>query len=299
MADGGAPLPVTVLTGFLGAGKTTLLVKLLGGAPDARAAVILNEIGVAGTEELDVKQATLELTQGCVCCVRADDLVAALEGLRGRDDVERVIVETTGIADPLALTFVLERPDLEPICRLDGVITVVDGLGWEKTRVAEWESQVRAADLVVVSKVDLAGEAALVPLAAAVAELNPAARLLRAGEADAQVVLDVERGPRPGGVDPAAAPAHSGFNAVSIAGDARYDADRLEDWLESLPPEVYRAKGLARVGDERWMAFHVVGGRAQVDLEARAPAHGQSRMVFIGRGVDEAALKRELESSRT
>lgn len=286
------PLPVTVLTGFLGAGKTTLLVSLLKSTPEARAAVILNEIGIAGTEELDVKQAMLELTQGCVCCVRADDLVAALDELRRRDDVDRVIVETTGVADPLALTFVLERPDLAETCSLDGVVTVVDSLAWEKSQVGEWESQVRAADLIVLSKVDVTGEAALPRVLSLIAELNPAARVLRAAEADAQVVFDVERVARAR----AAHAAHSGFNAVSIASDEMYDADRLEDWLETLPPEVYRAKGLARIGDEEWMSFHVVAGRAQVDLMAARPEHGQSRMVFIGRGVEEDDLRRELEA---
>jgi G3E family GTPase len=287
-----APLPVTVLTGFLGAGKTTLLVRLLRDAPDARAAVILNEIGIAGTEELDVKQQKLELTQGCVCCVRADDLVAALDGLRGREGVERVIVETTGVADPLALTFVLERPDLAEICSLDGVITVVDALAWETTQVGEWEAQVRAADLIVLSKVDVAGEASLPRLLALLHELNPAARVLRAPEADALVVLDVER---VGRVEAARA-AHSGFNAVSIVSDGEFDAERLEDWLETLPPEIYRAKGVARVGEDEWLSFHVVAGRAQVEPRARRPAHGESRMVFIGRHVVEADLRRELEA---
>jgi G3E family GTPase len=287
------PLPVTVLTGFLGAGKTTLLVRLLDAAPDARAAVVLNEIGVAGTEELDVKQAYLELTQGCVCCVRSDDLIAALGELGRRDDVARVIVETTGVADPLALTFVLERPDLEAVCRLDGVVTVVDATNLA-TGVPEWEAQVRAADLVVASKLDLAGDGALERVAAAVAERNAAARTIAAREADAQVVFGVERVARSAG----GRAAHSGFGAVSVVGAEEYDADRLEDLLEELPAEVVRAKGIARVGGGRWMAFHVVGGRAQVNLAARAPAHGESRLVFIGKRIDEAALRAALAGAR-
>jgi G3E family GTPase len=285
-----APLPVTVLTGFLGAGKTTLLVRLLRQAPDAGAAVILNELGVAGTEELEVKQAYLELTQGCVCCVRADDLIAALASLRGRDDVARVIVETTGVADPLALTFVLERPDLEAVCRLDGVVTVVDAVA-PAVGVPEWEAQVRAADLVLVSKLDLGG--GLDEVASLVRARNPAARVLAASEADPEVVFGVERVTRAG--QPLG---HSGFAAVSVAGPELYDAERLEDLLESLPKAVVRAKGIVRVGDGRWMSFHVVAGRAQVNLEASAPAHGESRLVFIGRGVDEAALRASLAAIR-
>ena len=283
-------LPVTVLTGFLGAGKTTLLVRLLEQATDARAAVILNEIGVAGTEELDVKQAYLELTQGCVCCVRADDLIAALGSLHEREDVARVIVETTGIADPLALTFVLERPDLEAVCRLDGVVTVLDASA-PAVGVLEWEAQVRAADLVLASKLDLGG--GLAEVASLVEARNPAARVLASGDADSEVVFGIERTRRAG--EPLG---HSGFAAVSVVGKETYDAERLEDLLEELPAEVVRAKGIARVGEARWLSFHVVAGRAQVNLEANPPAHGESRLVFIGRGVNEAALRKSLAAAR-
>ena len=279
-------LPVTLVTGFLGAGKTTVLVRLLEQAPEARAAVILNEIGVAGTEELHGKQAYLELTQGCVCCVRADDLIDALGSLQGRDDVARVIVETTGIADPLALTFVLERPDLEAVCRLDGVVTVVDATA-PAVGIPEWEAQMRAADLVLVSKLDVGGR--LDEVASLVRARNPAARMLAAAEADPELVFGVERTAHAG--QPLG---HSGFAAVSVVGGEIYDADRLEDLLEQLPPSVVRAKGIARVGAGRWMSFHVVAGRAQVNLEAGAPPHGESRLVFIGRGVDEPALRESL-----
>jgi G3E family GTPase len=285
-----------VLTGFLGAGKTTLLVRLLRDAPEARAAVVLNEIGVAGTEDLDVKQQQLELTQGCVCCVRADDLIAALDDLAKRTDIDRVIIETTGVADPLALTFVLERPDVAERCRLDGVITVVDAEGFESMRGPEWDSQVRSADLIVVSKLDLAPPAAAARVVAALREINPVARVLPAAEANATVLFDVDQVGARGG---SAHAHHTGFSALSIVDRAaRFEPDALEDLLETLPSEIVRAKGVAALTDGRWMSFHVVGGRAQVDLEARKPAHGESRLVFIGRKVDEAALRAALDDAR-
>ena len=89
-----------------------------------------------------------------------------------------------------------------------------------------------------------------------------------------------------------------GAPAVSVVGREVYDAGRLEDLLEQLPSSVVRAKGIARVGDARWMSFHVVAGRAQVNLEAAVPAHGESRLVFIGRDVDEASLRESLAAAR-
>jgi G3E family GTPase len=255
------PLPVTVLTGFLGAGKTTLLCRLLKQPHDARIALIINEIGIAGTEEVEVSESEfLELTQGCVCCVRAADLRAALEQIAARGDVDRIVIETTGVADPLALTFVLERPDLADLVRLDAVITVVDAANWERTRVAEWDAQVGAADLIVLSKLDLT--AAL------------------------ELLLDVQRADRPASGPHAQ---HSGFEVVSITSDGSHDADALEDLLEELPPAVYRAKGVVRTASG-WIGFHVVAGRVQVE-PTRAPEHGQSRVVFLGRGLADPDLR--------
>jgi G3E family GTPase len=278
-------LPVTVLTGFLGAGKTSLLVRLLRQPHDARIAVVLNEIGVAGTEELELDEASfLELTQGCVCCVRASDLRAALADLSARGDVDRVVVETTGIADPLALTFVLERPDMEDLARLDAVVTVVDAANWDKTRVPEWTAQVGAADLVVLAKTDIASETGR--LRAAVSEINRAARILDAADVSLEVVLDVER-------RSTAAPAehahHSGFEATTIDSSAVYDRDSLEDLLEALPPEVYRAKGIVRT-EAGWIAFHVVGGRVQTAPSER-PQHDRTRIVLIAHGANDAELR--------
>jgi G3E family GTPase len=282
-----APLPVTVLTGFLGAGKTSLLIRVLRQAHETRIAVVLNEIGLAGTEELAVDEAEyLELTQGCVCCVRASDLRAALEGLAARQDLDRVVIETTGVADPLALTWVLERPDMADLARLDAVVTVIDAANWQATRVDEWDAQVRAADLIILGKTDL--HPPTPALLEALRALNPAARILDgADELPIAVLLDVEHR----ATAPAAAHAHhSGFAAVSIADAAEHDRDALEDLLEALPPEVFRAKGLVRT-DEGWIAFHVVAGRLQVEPTA-APAHGESRVVFLGRRIEDAQLRK-------
>jgi len=296
-------LPVTVLTGFLGAGKTTLLVRLLREPHQARLAVVINEVGLAGTEELEVDEASfLELTEGCVCCVRATDLVAALAELSARGDVDRVVIETTGIADPLALTFVLERPDLAETARLDGVITVVDAVSWRKTRVAEWDAQVGAADLLVLAKTDVEPETA--ELRAVLAELNPSARILDGSELPLEVLLDVEGAPlgsAPGSAEPRGAPegaphrpaapaAHSSFAAVSISDGEVHDRERLEDLLEGLPSEVYRAKGIVST-EAGWVAFHVVGGRVQVAPTER-PLHGESRVVFLGRRIPDAQVRK-------
>jgi len=285
------PLPVTVLTGFLGAGKTTLLIRLLHEPHDARIAVVLNEVGIAGTEELEVDEASfLELTSGCVCCVRADDLRAALSDLAARGDVDRVVVETTGIADPLALTFVLERPDLADLARLDAVVTVVDAENWQRTRVPEWDAQVGAADLLVVAKTDLVSDTHA--LRAALGGLNPGARILAGNDLPLEVVLDVERRGAPAVAGPAR---HSGFGATSIVSAMLHDRDRVEDLLEALPGEVFRAKGVVATG-AGWIAFHVVGGRVQVE-PITTPAHGESRVVFLGQGVDEAELRRRFAAT--
>ena len=120
-------LPVTIVTGFLGAGKTTLLRALVDARENLRIGLVINEFGEAG---IDVPpggdRAYIELAQGCACCIRSPDLVRAMDELSARGDLDRVLVETSGLADPLPIEWAIARPELLDRVRVDAVVGVVD-----------------------------------------------------------------------------------------------------------------------------------------------------------------------------
>ena len=205
-------LPLSVLTGFLGAGKTTLLSRLLKGTTAgnydlADTAVIINEFGEVGLDHLlveHVDDGIVLLSTGCLCCTLRGDLIDALERLlrsldNGRAVFSRVIIETTGLADPApVLHTLMMHPYLVMRYRLDGIITVVDAVNGLATLDAHPEAvkQVAVADRLVVTKTDLltspADRASLGALRERLHTLNPAApiRDAAAGEADAAHLLN-------------------------------------------------------------------------------------------------------------
>src|SRR5262245_29186714 len=189
------PIPLTVLTGFLGAGKTSLLNRLVSDPALAKTAVIINEFGEIGLDHLLVKpirDGVVLLQSGCLCCTLRGDLVDALEELlrdldNGRAVFRRVILETTGLADPApVLQTAMAHPYLVLRYRLDGVITVVDAVNGAATLDAHLESvkQVAVADRIVLSKTDLIDTSerrrAKDELMARLRALNPAAPILDA-----------------------------------------------------------------------------------------------------------------------
>jgi G3E family GTPase len=194
------PIPLTVLTGFLGAGKTSLLNRLIHDPALADTAVIINEFGEIGLDHLLVKpirDGVVLLQSGCLCCTLRGDLVDALEQLlrdldNGRAVFRRVILETTGLADPApVLQTAMAHPYLVLRYRLDGVITVVDAVNGAATLDAHMESvkQVAVADRIVLSKTDLVAAPenarARAALAARLRALNPAAPILDAATGEA------------------------------------------------------------------------------------------------------------------
>jgi G3E family GTPase len=323
----GAPIPLTVLTGFLGAGKTSLLNRLLKDPALAETAVIVNEFGEIGLDHLLVEYVegnVMLLSTGCLCCTLRGDLVTTLEQLlrgldNGRMSFRRVIVETTGLADPApVLHTAMVHPYLAMRFRLDGVVTVVDAVNGDATLDAHPESvkQAAVADRIVLTKTDLLDTPerrdAAARLRARLAALNPAAPVLdaAAGEATAARLIDC------GLYDPARkipdvtrwladeayAAAHDHdhhhhdvnrhddrIRAFTLASDKAIAAATLEMFLELVRamhgPRLLRLKGIVKVAEtpDTPVVIHGVQHvfHPPVTLPAWPDEVRKTRLVFI------------------
>lgn len=198
-------VPVTILTGFLGAGKTTLLKRILSEYHGRRIAVIENEFGPESIDNdllvQDSDEEIIELSNGCVCCTVRGDLMRTLNDLRakrqaGQLNFERVIIETTGMANPgpVCQTFFMDD-DIAEYYRLDAVVTVVDAKHGMETLDAQPEAQkqVGFADRILVSKKDLVTEAEYQALRERLVRINPRASItpVHFGEADLKAIIDI------------------------------------------------------------------------------------------------------------
>lgn len=184
------PIPVSIVTGFLGAGKSTLLNRLLGDPSLADAAVIINEFGEVGIDHLLVERSgdsIIELSNGCLCCTVRGELIDTLADLLDRMQtgrirpVGRVIIETTGLADPVpVLMAIMAHPAIAATFVIDGVVTLVDAVAGIGTleRHDEAVRQVAVADRLVITKTDLVSADAVAGLAARLSAINPSAEIV-------------------------------------------------------------------------------------------------------------------------
>ena len=326
-------IPVNVLTGALGSGKTTLLKALLRAPRLTGTMVLVNELGEIGIDHHLVEHAsesTLLLENGCLCCAMRDDLKTALKDLHSRRDrgeiprYERVVVETTGIADPVPIAYtLLAEPVLQHHYRLGNVVTVVDAVNIpaQLDRFTESVRQVALADRLVVSKLDLAGPGALETLHPRLTALNPAAPIIAADSPDLDPVdllisdsydrqtksRDVERWMR---ATHDAAVAHGGHDSHPDAITACcFTFDTVLDWtafgvwmsmlLHRHGDRVLRMKGLLNVAGVPGPVLingvqHLVHPPAHLD---RWPDEDRrSRLVVISHGLDRDEIECSLHA---
>lgn len=307
--------PVVLVTGFLGSGKTTLIAQLLR-QPDLRnTAVIVNELGEVGIDHhllRRVDERTVLLANGCLCCTLRDDLATELRDLLNRRDAaeippfDRVVVETTGIADPTPIVNTLLVDALVPHhYELEALVATVDGQ--HGIRGDEAIKQIAAADTLVVTKPDLAGAAELDALERELAALNPTAAVLRVahGEVDPGVLLAPGRQLPPRWADASSVSNGShpdAIAAVLLEPETSLDWTGFGVWLTMLlharGTDVLRVKGLLDVGEEGPLLVncvqHAVHPPEHLDVwpdDVRG-----SRLVFIGRGLDRPTLERSLRA---
>jgi G3E family GTPase len=318
--------PVTVLTGFLGAGKTTLLNHLLRQPELARTAVLVNEFGEIGLDHLLVEKlddTTVLLNAGCLCCTVRGDLARVLREMlprARRDEISRIVIETTGLADPVPiLATLMTDPVAGSAYRLDGIVTVVDAVNGAAHLDSREEAvrQVAVADRIIISKADLADTA---PLRGLLRALNPGAPvaevafgkvdpgfILHAGLFDpAKKSLDVAGWLNAAAFEDASHHHHHDPNRH----DARIAAfcmtleeplgwQGLAMWLEMLVASrgenLLRVKGILNLkGQDRPVAIHAVRHLMHPPVKLAAWPEGDprtSRIVFITRDLPRAVIE--------
>ncbi len=266
------PVPVHLVCGFLGAGKTTLVRRLLASQPgQERLAVLVNEFGKLGIDGrlLEGFDSTVrELTGGCICCELRLNFVTCLQDILQAFAPDRIVVETTGLADPADIVAAVQDASGEGGLELASLVTVVDCELFGKRDIfgASYFNQIKAADLLLLNKTDLLEQEQVVPMSEELARLNPRARIMPVVHCavDRQIILDplpgVKRSPSP--LSPAQdlaglafspdKPDHSGrgddgFVAFSFQDHRPLERECLEDFLAGLPWQVFRVKGSVRL----------------------------------------------------
>jgi G3E family GTPase len=331
-ADG--RVPIHVLTGFLGSGKTTLLRHLLADPSLADTAVVINEFGEVGLDHLLVREVAEDvvlLSSGCLCCSVRDDLVstlAELNALMRAGEIPafaRVVVETTGLADPAPIMqAILSETTLVPWFRLGQVITTVDAVNGEQTlaRHREARQQLATADRLILTKTDLVGESEGDALGDKLRAMNPSASLLvsRKAQLPAAEVLREADGPWRAPVAPQLGPilhsahgapaqphAHGHDDAIktfTVALRQPVDWPAFVDWLELLlasrGDSILRVKGLLAINDDERPV--VVQGVQHVlypieRLPAWPPGSAAPGwIVFIARDLTQRAIENSIRS---
>ncbi len=326
-------MPVTIITGFLGSGKTTLLNHILSDRQDLKVAVLVNEFGDINIDSqllVSIDEDMVELSNGCICCTINDGLVDAVYRVLERDDrVDYMVIETTGVADPLPIILTFLGTELRDLTRLDAIITLVDSATFTPDHFDSEAAfrQIAYADITILNKVDLVSSEQLEPLEAYIHTVKDGVRILHSqhGNVPLPLILDVgynnpetyatlaQKGSKPDQQDHHHTEHHhehhlhehhyhhsdhlanDGFVSVSFESDHPFNLKQFETFLqEQLSPDIFRAKGILWFTEsELRHIFQLSGPRFDLNAEPWSTPP-KNQLVLIGRNLNTDELRQQL-----
>jgi len=319
-------MPVTIITGFLGSGKTTLLNHILSNNQNLKVAVLVNEFGDIDIDSqllVSVEENMLSLSNGCICCTINDDLLDTVyQVLESEQKVDYLVVETTGVADPLPIVLTFLSPELRDLIRLDSVLTLIDA---ENFTPGHFDSdaalkQVIYGDIILLNKIDLVSPEKITELEKNIYCIKQGASILHCENAKVPLplILDIDRTNPNNYPQEEVKSSHDhdhhhhdhdhdhhhhhsdhlkidGFVSVSFECDRPFNVDKFQNFItDNIMMKVFRAKGILWFAEsELKHIFQLSGKRYDIDTEEwQTPRKNQ--LVMIGRDLCADTLRAKL-----